>query len=250
MGQLVAAYHWCIHGQVPLNDSDRVTMENQRQEANKLATAISTKEQERASLQQEIMRLSDSDGQPLLGNESTWKLKMIDYMIVDDAAKRLISDYRIWARMASNSEHVQLVRGNEELYQRTKDLQEKFKQVIAKNEDLPDLHSQVDSQLTEHKKTLDVAESADLTFKSLMDPGDANQFSETVKRWKKSSETQSASSSSVSLAHSFEPPPPPSMPTESHVASSASSSSVSSSLPLTKKKKKLKFEGVQNSSAL
>lgn len=243
MGQLIAAYHWCIHGQVVLNDSDHDTVTEQRSEASKLADAISAKEQGRATLQKEIMRLSDSDGQPLLGNEAMWKLKMIDYTIADEAIKLLISDYRIWARMASNSEHIQLVKGNEELHERTRKLQEKFKSVIAKNEDLPELHSQVDSQLTEHKKALDVAETAGLTFKSLMDPGDASQFSETVRKWKKA-ETQQ-SSSSISLAHSFEPPPPPrpSMTSEPNEPLSAT-------LPLVKKKKKLKFEGVQNSSAL
>ena len=225
MGQLAAMYQYCVHGVVQFDDADHMTMQQQISEASKLADAISEKEQKRVQIQQEIMRMSDEKGQPLPRSEGMWRVKVIDYKTVQGSIDRLLRDYRLWAQIAENSQHLQLVKGNQELYQKTKEQIEKLKLAISSHHDLPELHSEVDGKLEEHKKNLDISETANLTFKSLMDTGDVDKFSDTVRSWKDSD------------AH------------ESRPSLATAAATESSREVVTKKKKKLPPPMVHNSSA-
>lgn len=184
MGQLIATWKWCVHGQVELNDKDAKTIEEQEQEADKLSTEIEKKEQEKLALRNEIVRMSDADGNPLSGNEVVWRKKMIKYTILDDAINKLLADYRLWEQIVATSRHVNLVRGNQQLYERTQLLQRRLTQAIESQQNIPDLQAELSGQLAEHKQQLEVAENATVAFRSLMDPGDIEQYRQTVKQWK------------------------------------------------------------------
>ena len=184
MGQLIATWKWCVHGQVELNDTDQKTIEEQQSEAEKLSNEIEKKEQLKSQLRNEIVRMSDAEGNPLPGNEVVWRKKMIKYTILDDAITKLLTDYRLWEQIVATSEHVNLVRGNHQLHQRTRDLQQRLTRAIETQHDMPELQVELDGHLAEHKQKLDVAENATVAFRSLMDPGDIESYKQTVKQWK------------------------------------------------------------------
>lgn len=187
MGQLVTYYNYCVHGQVALNDTDQSTIEEQKEHASHLQDSITKKEAERVELRRAIMKMSDNKGKPLPGNESTWKMALIKYNVLTTAITRLLSDFQQWEQMAALSEHTQLVKGNQQLHKKSKELQRKLQEMIASHEDLPIKSSETESQLEEHKRAIDVSEAASLSFRSLAET-DVEDFSSMVQQWKQEEE--------------------------------------------------------------
>lgn len=183
MGQLATYFNYCVHGQIALNDSDQTTIEEQKEHASHLQDSISKKEAERVELRKSIMRMSDSRGKPLPGNESTWKMALIKYNVLTTSITRLLSDFQQWEHLAAISEHTHLVKGNQQLHKKSKDLQKKLQDMISSHEDLPVSASETESQLVEHKRALDTTEAASLNFRSLVET-DVEDFTSMVQQWK------------------------------------------------------------------